>query len=467
MNEEREYLYEETPEAVVRRYEDMIRRNQPCYFDVHEYEDIIDFYLENNQVDNAGKAIQAAFAQHPESTSIQLRKAQVLIDEGKPFQALKLLHTIEQYEPENEDIYLVKAFASIQLGNIKEAVRQYDIAIGLCEDDKIDLLHNIGITFLNSMHFKLAIKYLKMAHEMQPDDHTIIFDLAFAYERNNDFKKSIVFFNKYLDYNAYSELVWYKLGMVYHKMENFDKAVESFNYALAIDDTYALVYLSKGNSLMEQGKYTEAIAAYNDFLELEHDYIIAYCSIGYCYEQLGQPEEALDYYKQAIEIDDELPEPWYSIGILKIEQGKFNESLFYLNKAVELDDQNDEYWATIAEVSVNIGSLNNGLYAYLKAIETDPFNFHYWVNCAQLYIDMNYPDRAVKLLEGAIEYHSDIIDIYYYLAAASFFNGNMDESLRYMEKALKENYNAHYLFLMKFPELESSPAISKLIKKYK
>jgi len=52
------------------RFETMLRNNKPCYFDVHEFENLVDHYLENRKLAKANHASELAIEQHPSSISL-------------------------------------------------------------------------------------------------------------------------------------------------------------------------------------------------------------------------------------------------------------------------------------------------------------------------------------------------------------------------------------------------------------
>ena len=76
-------FYREDDHSLVKRYEKMRREKTRSFFDVHEFENIIDYYLEMNKLVKASLAVKCGLAQHPGSVGIQIRKANLLIDKGK------------------------------------------------------------------------------------------------------------------------------------------------------------------------------------------------------------------------------------------------------------------------------------------------------------------------------------------------------------------------------------------------
>jgi len=62
MSEERDQLFDDNDTAEsVRRFEQMVRNNINSYFDVHEFENIIDYYLDINKFNDALRATEIAF----------------------------------------------------------------------------------------------------------------------------------------------------------------------------------------------------------------------------------------------------------------------------------------------------------------------------------------------------------------------------------------------------------------------
>ena len=66
MSENREQVFEnEEFQVLLRKYEDMKSGAQPIFFDVEEFEQIIDYYLDDFQYDEAREAENLGKRQHP------------------------------------------------------------------------------------------------------------------------------------------------------------------------------------------------------------------------------------------------------------------------------------------------------------------------------------------------------------------------------------------------------------------
>jgi predicted Zn-dependent protease len=77
----------------INRFEKMLENNQNIYFDLVNFEQIIEFYLEQNKVARALEACNLALEAYPNSLEVSLHKAQILANYLKYNEALMCLTT--------------------------------------------------------------------------------------------------------------------------------------------------------------------------------------------------------------------------------------------------------------------------------------------------------------------------------------------------------------------------------------
>ena len=75
---------------LITKFELMLDQNNSFYFDVEELEDIIEYYIDKNNLKKAYKAVLFAGEQHPNSVVFILRKAQLFASSNKTQKALEL-----------------------------------------------------------------------------------------------------------------------------------------------------------------------------------------------------------------------------------------------------------------------------------------------------------------------------------------------------------------------------------------
>jgi tetratricopeptide (TPR) repeat protein len=114
---------------LARRFEQMVKDNQHYFFDLDEFEELIDYYLFNDDTDKAGSCITIALEQYPGETGLLLKKAQLLISTDKNKKALKILSDLDDNNFDDYEIHLAKGNLYSQLDRSEKAIEEYSLAL--------------------------------------------------------------------------------------------------------------------------------------------------------------------------------------------------------------------------------------------------------------------------------------------------------------------------------------------------
>jgi len=467
MGEERDWLYE-SDEVLgsIRRFEDMIKKKAQYFFDVYEFEEIINYYIETNNFNRAVSAAEYGYRIYPDSTVIQLKIAHLLIDRGKAAESIGILNRIEKIEQSNYEVYILKGSAYNLLGKTSEAREHFDKAVSLShEDNKDTILYNIGVTFEQQCNYKAAIQYFLESYELDPDNFTILYDLAFCYEQLDENKKSIYYYDKYLDQEPYSDIAWFNLGAVYNKVEDFEKSLEAYDFVIAINEKYSSAYFNKANTLSNLERYKEALPEYLEYLKFEEDHVMTHCYIGECYEKLTLYEESLYFFQKAVALDPNCAEAWFGKGIVKMHLENYDESLSYIIRALELNEDNTEYLYAQGLVYMRQKDHKNGIKIFKHLVELESTDYDAWLNYSELLLITGKLDQAIEVLRKANDLNLNNANINFRLASYMFLQNNMDLGFSYLEKALFIDADAIEDLYDFYPEAALNETISAIINK--
>ncbi len=449
-------------EEIILRFEKMRRSNKSCYFDVIEFEAIIDYYLD---VDNSMKAYEAmsfACELHPNSVPIQIRKARVLLDKGRAMEALTICNRIENIEPGNYEISLCKGTALAMLGDISEAGKMFDLALQTEDDDIENILFSITSVLQNLNYYEQLIPYLLRLSTMEPDFQAHIYDLAYAYDKINDYKNSISYYNRYLDEEPYSDSAWYNLGIIYNKTEQFVLALEAYEYALAInpDNTFAL--FNKANILSNLERFPEALDAYSDFVTEEPESLEGLTYLAECYDKTGDVDMARKYYFEAIDLTPEFPDPWYGLGLLSLTRDKAAESIPYFKRAVSLDEDNADYWFSLGKAYIGVRDFKQAVRCLRESLKLDPYYDDAWLEMGLIVILLGSFKAAIPLLEEARKIIGDVPGLSYVLGSCYLHIADYDEAMMTLTRASDLDERLFSDFISLFPEERMTPGLKKL-----
>jgi tetratricopeptide (TPR) repeat protein len=467
MDKQKDYFQDDGDlQEIIGRFENMLNQFEAYFFDVHEFEKIIDHYLDTNHFTKAIDAVRHGIDQHPGSTPLLIKEAQVYAEKGDSAKALDMVRALEKLEESNIEVFMLKGMILNQMGRVKEAERAFEKAVELSYDNLEEILYDIALSFEYINQYKIALGYLEKAYKRNPEKVNILYDLAYCYDRLHDFDKSIKYYEIYLDREPFSENVWYNLGLLYFKKENFKKAVECYDFAIAINDQYSSAVFNKANALANLGEYEAAERTYKECILLEPENVLAHCYLGESLEKLENYPEAIQWYRKSTEIDPSYAEGWYGIAVCYLFLKLYNDALYYVSKAISKDEENPDFWFTLGNVHAHLGSHRDAIKAYAKTTELDPYDDEAWLNLAHLNFIQGDTGKAITVLKDSYSYTFDIPVINFHLAGYHYVIDKSEQALKFFEKGLKLDYSEYSSAGKISPGLLEDPLYKNLMDKY-
>ncbi len=459
------YFEEKNREEIVSRYEDLLRKKKPFFFDVDDFESIIEFYVEQNKFSSAFEATNIASGLFPSSPEIKLKKAQLLLDKGKPVEALSELKNALLHDSENFEIFLLLGITYLNLNNTKEAIRKFEECINFIPEDikKDEILFSIGFHLGHTNRFALAIKYLNKSIEVNSQNLESLAEIAYCYDGVSNFNKCIEFYLKCIDINPFLEFNWYNLGLIYIKINNTKKAIEAFDYALAIDPEYLSAYLAKANLYLSLEKYTDAVDIYKEYLNYDTDFADVYYYIGECYEKLDKLETAIKYYDLTIEKDKNHSDAWLGKGVIKMYLEDYAGSLVCLTNSVLIDAENPEAQYSLAELYLKTGMYSEALPHVEIAIKVAPEEVDYILLQSELYQALGDFKKSIDVLEDGYFSIEEKAPILYRLAGLYISKDNNQKAAEYLKQAIEADSALIVDFLKIFPDAKDFAGFKGLL----
>jgi tetratricopeptide (TPR) repeat protein len=429
------YNYDES--AAMTRYNKMREQKSSCYFDVFEFENIIDNYIDQHELKLANEAIEYALRIHPDAFSIQQRLAQLYINQGLYYKSLKLLRNLHKIEPSNSTVCYLLGVVYCSLGEISRALNQFDSTEFMDLDEREDFYINAGTTLEQVGQYEFAIKYFKKAIQLNPENSTAIYEMAFCAEKLDYDIESIQYYKNYLYLDPYSKLAWTNLAAVYYKLEDYHSSVDAIEFAIAIDPAYSYSYFQKGLCEILSKDYQKGIESLHHFLQMEPDDAEAYFYLGEAYLKIGKNMEALSHFRKVISIDHLHSDAFYGMATIHYQAKKFFRASSAIKKAIELDPVEADYWHLSALINKNLGLIEDSEKAFLTGIELENSDPRIWIDYSELEDGSSCLVKKIDILSQAFEHFSEDAEINYRLAAHLALQQNLDKAAYHLNKALK------------------------------
>ena len=465
--EEYKEFFEDPANDLVKQLENKLHGGESFYFDVEDYELIIDHYLQEDDLEKCLLVLQNAMEQHPNTISLSLRQVQFLISKNNTEKALRILKEVEAIDPYNRDIYRTRGDIYSQLQFYHEAIKEYQKAIDDTEENLDEIYSNIAYEYENLHNYDKALEYLKKAIDFNPENETALFELSFCAEMAEKPQVVVDYLLKYLDRFPYSKAGWFNLGLAHSSLLEHEKAIDAYDFVIAIDETFSTAYFNKGNALATLERYDEALKAYRETLAFESPEGLTYYYIGECYEKMNEPEKAEEYYRLAIDADPAASDARVGLGCILSERGRHTDAISLFKEAIEQTPGDSETWYLLADEYMETGEIEMAKDGYEKSLAFDVTNPDVWLDYSNAFAEESNYDRAIEILIKGYDSHKESVDFKYRLFDYYLNNHLDDAAFSILAEALIQDFAALKQIFEYTPLLRDNEALLDFIVSYR
>ncbi|MGB5943483.1 MAG: tetratricopeptide repeat protein [Leeuwenhoekiella sp.] len=448
------------------RFEGMLKTNSVFFFDSEEFENIVNYYLENGKIALAKKATKLGLEQHPTSSNLKLFQIEILIFENKLKEADRLLNQLYEVEPNNEEIFIQKANIYSKQDNHKMAVQLLENALELSNTDA-DIYSLIGMEYLFMEDFQNAKFNFMKCLELDEDDYSALYNIIYCFDFLDQHHEAIEYLNMFLDKHPYSEVAWHQVGKEYFDLKEYSKALAAFDFAIISDDQFVGAYLEKGKVLEKLGKYNEAIENYLITLELDDPTSFAYLRIGRCYLKLQCDDLAIQYFQKTVHEDPLLDKGWIAITDFYTKKLDYQQALHYINEAIAIDADNVLYWKRYAKINNRLKFYEEAEQGYRKTLELGNYEQDTWLTRSDILLFLGEYDAAIQNLFQAVEFYPEAAEIEFRLAGLYFTQGDDVKGHFHLDNALRIEPGFIIILEELFPYAYAKKSVTEKIDRFK
>jgi len=202
------------------------------------------------------------------------------------------------------------------------------------------------------------------------------------------------------------------------EMERTDEGIELFRQLSVRFPDFAPVYYHLGDALLRKGAIDEAESAFNKLIALAPDQWRGYAGLGTVNHRRGEFAKAARQLEKAIQSDPKTKTAHHQLGLAYRRLGRMDEAQRELNLGL-----NAQKYPIHDEWSVTIPHHQKGL--------NDQFRM------ARTYRSRGDPGRSVEILEEALAWHPDNVDVMGNLGLAYYDAGRAQEARDMHRKATR------------------------------
>ena len=447
-------FWEDEQHGLINRFEDMLKEERMEYFDVNEFVDIIDYYLDFLQNSQAVNAINLALKFHPSSAEILVKKAQALLLKSDLNKAAEVLRLAQNLDESNADIYVYWGVYFLKRGQNRESERSFLEAISKSDNETlVDTYYLISRAYRGEGMLDEAIRYLIDIYKIEPENSDVMFELASTYREIEDYEEEINIYDEALDKDPFEELIWYQKGNAHWELGQIAKAIDAFEFSIAIDPRFTLPVVDLADLYIDQGMYQKAIDVLLYYLEFDTEMVTIYCFLAECYMKLGKYDKSIETYEKALVVDSEYSPVWFGIGEVYFNEQQYHESYLYIRKALKINPEKGVYWRHMGTVQMELGFERHALRSFERATNYAPNDKESWLlRFVSCYFGQGI-DAAYQVVCQAIELFQSEAEFYFYKTACLIEKEEIPAAEQSFVQALTLNKEAFDDFAIFYPKI--------------
>jgi len=488
MAKDKKRTLEEIQEEL-KAFDKMLGEGEEKYFNTDDFWRIIMGYLINDEPEKALVALEYAKKLHPGTVVFLIHEGMILNRLDRNEEAIEVLNRAALIYPTDYMVYNTRSKCYFQ-------IQEPELARA-----DIDKAEECGYDFAEAIGYKEdpdRTIFKKKMVEMEPfelfneerikysSDFETLKKIVEIYRFSHEEKgvETINFFNKIAQDNPSSADRWMFLGEIYCSFSKGKEAIESFDFSLSLNPENAYCYNLKAHHFRSSDKYEEAILNFRLSIEYskptddyfypkyeetkqEENIPYMYYFIGDCYMRSRQYKNAEIAYRKYSELNPENDCPWYSIGLALGKQGLHKESIGYFEKALELDEEYSSYvYCIYAYALFKAGLIKKSQIAFDRILEDEYFSDGFYYYYPQFLWGINKKEEAFEELEKGIKEHPVYDELFYIKAMFYYRLNDRKNGNKFLNTALKLDFDGHFLLFEYAPELENDKEILKVIETF-
>ena len=455
-------------DEILKRYENLKKGRSHSYIDEESFEKIIDYFDEKEDISSALEAAEKGAEQYPFSSTMIIRKADLLIATHKYREALSLLDHAATLDSSDINVYILKTDAYLALDKQERAVEILEQALNIFTgEERISLLFELADVYDDYQEFEKVFDCLKLILEQEPNNEEALYKICFWTDFTGRNEESIKLHQKILDDFPYNDLAWFNLAAAYQGIKLYEKALDAYHYAVAINEKFDYAYRNMGDAYIRLKKYKEAIEVLQKVLELTKPEALIYEALGYCFDKLHNNGQARFYYRKASHISPDDSKLYYKIACTYFNEGQWESAVKQLETALKIHRHQSEYNLLMGESKMQQGYYKDAIQFFSAVVSQRPKNKSGWEALVRCLYKAGYFEEGKDQAMAALKILNGQPIFYFYLSALLFGLGKTKEAILQLEHGMTKAPKLVKKFVELNPSILQNHHVVDVISKFK
>lgn len=437
------------------------------FLDEEDFEKIIDHYDDIDDIAQALEAAEWGVEQHPYSSTLLIKKADLFIATRRYQDAMDILNHVELLDSFDINIYILKTDIYLALDQQDKAVALLEKVLNQFEGaDRIELLFELADVYDDYEKFDKIFDCLRIILEEDPTNEEALYKICFWTDFTKRNEESIRLHQQIIDEHPYSSLAWFNLAAAYQGLKLYEKSIDAYKYAVVIDEKFDYAYRNMGDAFIRLRKYKDAIEVLEKVLELSRPEDVIFEALGYCYDRLKNYAQARFYYRKASHLNPEDVRVFYKIALTYMNEGLWTQGVKNLETALLSKPSHPDYNLAIGDCYIQLGRFKEAVEHFLIAISVRPKSVKTWEALLFCLYKGGFYEEVLDQVALALLKTGNKPVMLIYATLAEWEKGSVKNALLHLEQALTLNPKLRQKILQLNPAIVHQPAIAEVLNRF-
>jgi tetratricopeptide (TPR) repeat protein len=422
------------------QYDNLKSGRSHSFIEEESFEKIIDYFDEKDEIAKALEAAEYGIQLYSYSSTLLIKKCDLLIASKKYKEALYFLDQAELLDSGDINLYILKTDAYLALDQQAKAAALLEVALDYFEgDEKIELLFELADVYDDYENFDKVFDCFQIILKLDPNNEEALYKICFWTDFTGRNEEGIRLHQEIIEENPFSELAWFNLAAAYQGIKLYEKAIDAYQYAVAIDEKFDYAWRNMGDAYLRIRKYKEAIEVLTKVLELARPEDVIYEAIGHCYDKLQNYAQARFNYRKATHLNQEDTQLYYKIACTYMNEGQWESAIKNLKIATRVHLMQPEYNLALGQCYMEQGKIEEAVQYFGNVVRTKPKNSNGWIELLKCLYNTNCFEEGLEYVEHAIVHTNNKPVFIFYKSAFLLAAGKSKEAILQLEDAMNKN----------------------------
>jgi tetratricopeptide (TPR) repeat protein len=422
---------------LVKQFLNLKHGRSHSFLDEEAFEKLIDHFDDVEDVQQAMEAAQLGAEQFPYSTSLLIKKADLLIATREYRKALRILDRVELLDTKEINLYILRTDAYLALDMQEKAAAMLENALQLFEgEERLELLFELADVYDDYEEFDKIFDCLKLILEQEPANEEALYKICFWTDFTGRNEESIQLHQRIIEEQPYCELAWFNLAAAFQGLKLYEKAIDAYKYAIAIDEKFDYAYRNMGDAYIRMKRYKEAIECLEKVLELSRPEDVIYEAIGHCHDRLKHFAQARFYYRKASHLNHDDSKLYYKIACTYLNEEQWSAAAKQLETALSIYRNQPDFNLAMGECKMQMGHFREAIHHFNTVIKVKPKMISGWEALIRCLYFGEYYEEAFQQIDAALRITDQKPVFHFYAAAVCFASGKSKEGLHQLESGM-------------------------------